>query len=83
MRSAWAGWSIDTRHGDLVTPVGECIRPGHVLSLPYRLQQLGVLQRQLAEYKDTDADRARATEDRTGQQANDDTYAATAQIIRP
>lgn len=83
MHDAWAGWSVDTKRGDLVTPVGECIRPGHVLSLPYRLHQLGTVQRQLTECQRADADRDRVYQNRAGEHADNDADAAAAQIVRP
>lgn len=48
LHDAWAGWSIDTRRGDLVTPVGDTILPAQILSVPYRLHQLAELQRKLS-----------------------------------
>ena len=43
----WTGWTIDARHGHLVTPVGECIRPGQILAVPYRYHELATVRRKL------------------------------------
>ena len=51
IHGAWSGWNIDTKTGDLVTPVGTTIKPGEVMSIPYRMQLLRHLQREIAELK--------------------------------
>lgn len=40
---AWAGWIL--RRGELVSPEGLCFRPGEVLSIPLRIQQVRALER--------------------------------------
>jgi len=45
IHDAWAGWSIDVRSGDLISPVGTMIKPGEVMSIPYRLHQIAALNK--------------------------------------
>lgn len=47
IHDAWAGFTIDRRTGELVTPGGERYRAGELLALPIRAQLLHELERQV------------------------------------
>lgn len=47
IHDAWAGWSISARSGDLISPVGTMIKPGEVMSIPYRLHQISALNEKI------------------------------------
>ena len=59
LHDAWRGWSIDTRRGVLVTPVGDCVTPGQIAALPYRLHQIAALERERRLRADSDAQESR------------------------
>lgn len=52
IHEAWRGWSIDVRRGELVTPVGTCVTPGQIQSIPYRLALLSSVQREVRELRE-------------------------------
>lgn len=41
--AAWTGWTL--RRGELISPEGIAFRPGEVLAIPIRMQQIAALQR--------------------------------------
>lgn len=43
----WSKWTIDPRRGELVTPAGETILRGQIVSQPYRLHELSTVKREL------------------------------------
>ena len=47
IHDAWVGRSIDVRSGDLISPVGKMIKPGEVMSIPYRLHQIAALNEKI------------------------------------
>lgn len=48
IHSAWSGFSIDARTGELIMPGGERYRAGELLAMPIRAQQVRELERALA-----------------------------------
>ena len=56
---AWSGWSIDTRSGDLESPVGTRIRAGEILAIPLRRHQVSALECDVRELKKQLASRDR------------------------
>ena len=51
IHSAWSGFTIDANTGDLVTPLGWPIRPGEILALQLRYQQIAALQCEVRELR--------------------------------
>ena len=47
--NAWDGWKLCARTGELVTPTGDVLRPGHVLSMPYQLHLVSALRQRVRE----------------------------------
>lgn len=46
---AFAGWRLDARHGELVSPEGWRFPPGEIRALPLRYGQIRELERQVRE----------------------------------
>lgn len=46
---AFAGWRLDARHGELVSPEGWRFSPGEIRAIPFRYGQIRGLQRQVRE----------------------------------
>jgi hypothetical protein len=47
IHSAWEGFTLDARTGELVVPGGERYRAGELVALPIRAQHVRELERQL------------------------------------
>lgn len=45
--AAFAGWRLDARHGELVSPEGWCFTAGEIRAIPFRYGQIRGLQRQV------------------------------------
>lgn len=45
--AAFAGWRLDARHGELVSPEGWRFTPGEIRAIPFRYGQIRGLQRQV------------------------------------
>lgn len=44
VHDAWAGWIINTRDGELVSPEGVCVTMGQIRALPYLYAQIRALR---------------------------------------
>lgn len=51
--AAFAGWRLDARHGELVSPEGWCFTPGEIRAIPFRYGQIRGLERQVRELVST------------------------------